>query len=298
MNRSCRMHRAILHVALLCVGISVQFTALPLADSSESSFENIKLENIIVEGKDAKRHQFPYQISIQQKDLFSNFEHNCGGSIITPTFVVTAGHCICEYCELRVVAGLLKLDKINRDVQIANVIKTYVHPGYKRDTYSGVSPNDIALIKVDKSFRYTKAVQPIMLPEPGEETVGVVQLAGWGALSGDLNEKYPNRLQHVTLPLLSFEECEQAVNKTLDLPHLSTSLEDEVHVKRTMICTGSFSGHASGCFGDSGGAIQQNNRLIGIASWVVLPCGKTGAPTMFTKTSYYIYFIREIVDDL
>lgn len=135
-----------------------------------------------------------------------------------------------------------------------------------------------------------------MLPEPGEETEGVVQLAGWGALSDGLFAEYPNRLQHVALPLLNFEKCQQALNKTLDLP---THEEDEmIHLTRTMICAGSFAGHASGCFGDSGGAIQQNNRLIGIASWVVRPCGKTGAPTMFTKTSYYIYFIREIVDDL
>lgn len=278
------MKTVVVAFVFLCTAV----LAIPISNSVYGrSYRDI--ENVIVGGSNARRHQFPYQISLQ-KTGFGVSEHICGGSIISPTFVVTAGHCIDEDAELRVVAGLLDKDnEKHHDVQIAEVVRTIVHPDFDRESISGVASNDIALVELGKPLKYTKAVKPIFLPEPGFEPTGMAHLSGWGAKTDMFFPIYPNRLQHTTLPLIPFEECKLGVNITLG---------DSNPLTRTMLCTGSLYRGVSGCYGDSGGPLEQHNRLIGIASWVVTPCGTTGAPSMYTKTSYYIYFIREFVHDL
>lgn len=46
----------------------------------------------IVGGKDALSAQFPYQVSLRRHG-----SHNCGGSIISEWFILTAGHCVGNY---------------------------------------------------------------------------------------------------------------------------------------------------------------------------------------------------------
>ncbi|KAK9880793.1 hypothetical protein WA026_013122 [Henosepilachna vigintioctopunctata] len=45
----------------------------------------------IIGGRPAEIWEFPYQVSIQYLT-----EHNCGGSIISPKFILSAAHCFDE----------------------------------------------------------------------------------------------------------------------------------------------------------------------------------------------------------
>lgn len=84
----------------------------------------------ITGGADAARNQFPYQVSFQL-EMFGEFDHYCGGSILSPTFVLTAGHCINDIYSLerlRVVAGILDLSE---EGVIVGVAETLVHPDYE-----------------------------------------------------------------------------------------------------------------------------------------------------------------------
>ena len=52
--------------------------------------------------------------------------------------------------------------------------------------------------------------------------------------------------------------------------------------------------------GDSGGGAVARNEvneyvIVGIASWVLLPCGGEGNPDVFTKVSFFIDWINDTI---
>ncbi|MFF0726277.1 S1 family peptidase [Streptomyces sp. NPDC004134] len=96
--------------------------------------------------------------------LFSNGRQTCSASIIAPTWILTAKHCVSG-------GGLSfrigSLDQTSGGT-LANGVQTYTHS------------SDLALVRIDRSVSTTYAT----LGQPGSVTVGQnVQVYGWGATS-------------------------------------------------------------------------------------------------------------------
>ncbi|MGH0129130.1 UNVERIFIED_CONTAM: hypothetical protein FKN15_038377 [Acipenser sinensis] len=69
----------------------------------------------VVNGEDAKAYSWPWQVSLQYRSG-SSYHHTCGGTLIAPNWVMTAGHCISNDI------ALIKLERsaiINDKVQLA-----------------------------------------------------------------------------------------------------------------------------------------------------------------------------------
>lgn len=52
--------------------------------------------NRIAGGRSAIQGEFPWQVSVQTNEVFGEFEHVCGGTLISESFILTAAHCVNE----------------------------------------------------------------------------------------------------------------------------------------------------------------------------------------------------------
>lgn len=114
-------------------------------------------EGRIVGGEDAVIETYPYQVSLQRHE-----SHDCGGSIISEYWVLTAGHCIYgDNKDLMISSGSSFLYS-NSTVHRVN--QTITHQRYKLRG-DQVPMNDIALVQVVEPFVFDDQHQAVKLFE-------------------------------------------------------------------------------------------------------------------------------------
>ncbi|XP_050406249.1 MAM and LDL-receptor class A domain-containing protein 2 isoform X2 [Patella vulgata] len=231
----------------------------------------------IVNGEDASPGVWPWQISMQRIG-----KHYCGGSLISPNFVVTAAHCIeqykLEFSFIDIVLGATKL-AAKESMQVKRKIKRLVlhnHIFHER--------NDIALIQLNRPVEYTDYVRPICLPDATEKFTRSNQCyaVGWGMKAW--NTSFSNRLQQAKMTLWDTKKC-------------NSSLAWNGAVGDTFICAGYYSGLISTCSGDSGGSLvcqanDYNWYLVGISSYVAKGCNVPERPVVFSDAQFFTPWIH------
>ncbi|XP_063173712.1 proproteinase E-like [Candoia aspera] len=239
----------------------------------------------VVNGEDAIPYSWPWQVSLQYQ-AGSQFYHTCGGSLIHPNWVMTAGHCIFPDFNYKVVLGehdLIVEESPEQHIPI-NPGDIFVHHGWDPSCIS--CGDDIALIKLSRPAVLNDKVKLGCLPPAGEVLPNYhpCYISGWGSLytGGPL----PALLQQALLPVVDHAHCSQ--------PDWWGSF-----VKETMVCAGG--DIRAGCNGDSGGPLScpgNDGRwyVHGIASFVSgWGCDTLQKPTVFTRVSAFISWIEQII---
>ncbi|XP_035910216.1 chymotrypsin-1-like [Anopheles stephensi] len=243
-------------IFILCVTLCITISAHPTTADEE-------VQHRVVGGADAAPGAFPYQVSLQ-----GLFGHSCGGAIVDRQWVLTAAHCV-QFSVPKVMKVLVGTTQLNAGGQRYGVEKFFSHSRYNQPKFH----NDIALVKLNATLEYGEFVQPIAYSERELPENATLRMTGWGLLStvGPI----PTNLQTIELKYVPYEECRRLLEgDVVDIGHLCTLTKEGEGV----------------CFGDSGGPLAYDGKLVGVANFAV-PCAK-GFPDGFARVSYYHDWIR------
>jgi trypsin len=214
----------------------------------------------IVGGTRASTAQHPYSVFLTDHTGFQF----CGGTLVTPSKVVTAAHCVVGQRprSLRVVAG--RDDKLSHAGMVDRVSRVWVHPDF-----TGVqSGADVAVLTLVNRLPFRPALLPgpdTSLYQPGTPST----ILGWGRVREDgPTSQY---LLAASVPVVSDASCRKAY------PRYSAN---------SMVCAGFEQGKVDACQGDSGGPMLVGATLVGIASWGD-GCARPGRYGVYTRVASY-----------
>lgn len=191
-------------------------------------------EERIVNGKSKEISEAPWQVAI-----IKVHEIHCGGSILSERIILTAAHC-------------LKINPVPpEDLSIRAGSKYWYNGGqgiavenykYHKNWHIGTHAYDIAILRLSQPLQYNSKVKPIVIASQSPKVNDIAFVRGWGWVSYN---------EHID---------------PYDLQELETSIVD---VSEELIATHSY---GKGVFyGDSGGALAVNGKLVGVVSGGATP---------------------------
>lgn len=274
--------------AYLCISLG------PLLHASEksgnSSYPDSDVSEII-NGNDGSITDTPWVVFLASAEG-SQF---CGASLISPTWVLTAAHCLptneegtavdlVEAVKNQVILNSVSSNPIADDAIYAQIGQVIPHPNYGFDT----TDNDLALIELTAAVNLT----PVSLVDQGttvpDGTYSTV--LGWGAVD-QLGQNPSGFLLQTDQLIVSAAACNAAYGDS---------------ITENMICANGYLGRkdiSDSCSGDSGGPLianTQNGPLqLGIVSFGggQFVCGEVDIPGVYANVANLASFIKQHATD-
>lgn len=249
----------------------------------------------VVNGDGAPAGQLGFVVAVLNANLLAKrgaFDAQfCGGTLTTPTTVVTAAHCvvdpvteaIAEPSALRI--GFGRSLRPGR-LEVAAISRVLVHPSFDRTS----GARDVAVIVLAQPNLLLPTLTPLQPQEREQyEAAGLpAQIAGWGSTSTP-DTRFPTELHAASVSIFPPASCGSGGSFAVGTVAFDGFPRGQADPE-VMLCAAGATGSGrvvDSCQGDSGGPLIVGEglaaRLVGIVSWG-RECAST-VPGVYTRVA-------------
>lgn len=244
----------------------------------------------VVGGQEVIPNSWPWQVAILTQ---KNKDHYCGGTLIAPTWVLTAAHCVKKRGRprkflVRVGEHNISASKAGQEPTQADIRPeiSIPHPDFDYPTIS----NDIALVKLQHPPSAFSRPGYACLPQrdfrPSRDQL--CYIVGWGK-TRNTHIYGSERLREAQVPVVRHRKCQ----RVFDYP-----------ISKRQVCAGYRQGGTDSCAGDSGGPLlcsvtrgssgTPRYAIYGVTSYGE-GCGRKGKYGIYTRVNTYLRWIEQTI---